>query len=399
MKGQPSIEPGRVLVPIHDPGWGGVPAFALNIASRMKEEGWPWLVVLPEEADATAERLQRGGVDVVQIPLKRLRKKLSATIQTKYVHSFIPTVRRLTDIIRSREVRLVQAVGIHNLDSGLAARMAGVPLVWQIHGVVLPSIARRLLSPLAIRMADVIMTNGRMVGTKFPGVSSLGDRRFVFYAPVNYDLFKPSAEKRAQARKELEVEDDHIVVGTVGNQIPVKQHEVLLNIASKLFQQYPSLRVRILGAPIKGNEDYYKANVLKRVDVLNKTTPNFIKIINPGNAVPTLINAFDVFAITSRAEGVPLVLGEAMAAALPVISFDVGSIGEVSADDKTGYVIAAGDQDEFAHKLMKLIENPELRKRFGVAGRARVVSDFSLNAVVESHISAYKAAIILHEKK
>ena len=86
----------------------------------------------------------------------------------------------------------------------------------------------------------------------------------------------------------------------------------------------------------------------------------------------------DVFVLPSYAEGLPMVVLEAMGSALPVVSTRVGGIPEAVEDGKTGILVEPGDVECLAAAMRALAEDPELRARMGAAGRTRVLERFSL---------------------
>ncbi len=93
-----------------------------------------------------------------------------------------------------------------------------------------------------------------------------------------------------------------------------------------------------------------------------------------------LYAAADVFALASFAEGVPVVLMEAMATGLPVVATQIAGIAELVEDGRSGRLVAPGRPDELAAALTAIAEDPELGHRMGRAGRARVVDDFEISA-------------------
>jgi glycosyltransferase involved in cell wall biosynthesis len=105
--------------------------------------------------------------------------------------------------------------------------------------------------------------------------------------------------------------------------------------------------------------------------------------------VPQLLASADVFVLSSRSEGLPMSILEAMAAGLPVVASAVGGIPELVADGETGLLVPPGDADALAAALQRLVGDPELRRRMGAASAERAEREFSLEAVRAAHVALY----------
>ena len=86
----------------------------------------------------------------------------------------------------------------------------------------------------------------------------------------------------------------------------------------------------------------------------------------------------DVFVMSSFAEGIPVVLMEAMAAAVPVVATQIAGIGELVENGISGYLVPPGDSNVLALRIEKLLQDSTLRAAFGIAGRAKVEKDFNI---------------------
>ena len=109
--------------------------------------------------------------------------------------------------------------------------------------------------------------------------------------------------------------------------------------------------------------------------------------------VPDLLAAADVFVLSSRSEGLPVSVLEAMAAELPVVASSVGGLPELVVDGETGFLVAPGDANELASALRRLIEDRDLRRRLGAVGLVRAQTRFNLNASQRAHLELYAAEL------
>ena len=105
--------------------------------------------------------------------------------------------------------------------------------------------------------------------------------------------------------------------------------------------------------------------------------------------IPGLLASADVFVLSSRSEGMPLSILEAMAAGLPVVASAVGGVPELVLDGETGLLVPPGDPAALAAGLRRLLEDPARRRR-GVAGRERAQREFGLERFRREHVELYE---------
>lgn len=387
----------KVLTIIQTPVYGGPHNCMLNTAKPLLDRGWESTVILPTENGTGRERLSAAGIPTVQTPIHRLRAKINPMVHLETVNSFFPEVSVIENLIREQQPDVVQICGLMSLHGGVAAKRQDVPIVWQILGTFAPPPLRQVLSRYVQGAADVVMTTGKKIAQIHTGITKLGDRVIPFYPPVDTERFRPDMEQRLRARAELGVPEGSILIGTVGNRCRPKAHERMVEAFAYLQKRYDNLHFRILGGHTPSNAVYYQREVMdraKRLGLFN--TPQF-QLVEPGHRVPELLPAFDIFALTSRAEGIPTVVLEAMACGVPVVAMEVGGVAEVVMEGVTGFVVPSTNPTVFAQTVAKLIEDSSLRLQMEQNSRQQALAKFSIMNCVDLHIQAYDMALRHHQ--
>src|SRR5690606_19231384 len=121
----------------------------------LAEQGIRTTVLMPDESGNAAEQLCLAGIDVVQMSLRRVRASKNALTHCRYLLGLPFEINHVRKLIRDFGVDIVQINGLANPHGALAARAAGVPVVWQILDTYTPLLLRRALAPLLKHCADV----------------------------------------------------------------------------------------------------------------------------------------------------------------------------------------------------------------------------------------------------
>ena len=104
----------------------------------------------------------------------------------------------------------------------------------------------------------------------------------------------------------------------------------------------------------------------------------------------TIYGATDVFMLTSRNEGTPVALIEAMASGVPGVSTDVGGVKDVIDSPDVGARVPDGDVAALAAHIVRYLADPDLRRRTGQRGRAAVLDRYSLDRLVRDIVALYR---------
>jgi glycosyltransferase involved in cell wall biosynthesis len=190
--------------------------------------------------------------------------------------------------------------------------------------------------------------------------------------PNGADVPAVAEAERRQARRALGVGEGDLLIGGVGQLIRRKAFADLVEAVARAQERHPRLVCAILG---EGPE---------RPALLARAAARGVDLRLPGylpDPYPTMA-AFDVAVLPSQAEGMPLVVLEAMMLGVPVVATAVAGTPEVIEADRSGLLVPARDPGALAAALERLLAAPELRARLGAAGAQRARERFGLTAML-----------------
>jgi L-malate glycosyltransferase len=197
---------------------------------------------------------------------------------------------------------------------------------------------------------------------------------------------KPVQTDRWRTRKDLGIDSETCLIGTVGRLTPVKGIPYLLEAATILLRQGANVKILIVGGGSIRQDLTAQTHNLGIAD----------KVVFLGHREDTdaLLQAMDIFALPSLSEGIPMALLEAMAASRPIVASRVGGIPEIIEDGFEGYLVEPMDVNGLAERCRQLIEFPEVARKMGERGRKRVERDFSATAMADRVASVYKELLM-----
>ena len=179
---------------------------------------------------------------------------------------------------------------------------------------------------------------------------------------------------RSAMRAQLGIPSDTFVVGTVGRLMPIKGYDYLIEAFAQLRRQHGQRQSRLM---IVGDGPL-RSSLEQLAEV--KGILNEVQFLGMRTDVYDLMRSFDVFALPSLHEGVPMVLLEAMAVGVPIVASRVGGIPEILKDGEEALLVPAKDPAALAQKLAECASSPDCRARLSRAARERVETQFSITA-------------------
>jgi glycosyltransferase involved in cell wall biosynthesis len=381
----------RILAVIQSPVFGGSHNRTVAIEPYLRAAGWRTMVVLPDETGDAAARLRSGGIEVVTMPLHRLRATKDPRIHAGLAWSLPWEVHRLTRLVRARKIDLVRVVGIVHPHGGLAGRRAGAAVVWEATDLSAPAPLRRLAMPFVARLADGMLFNGQTLLEEHRRAASLPMPHAAYYPPVDLSRFAPDPERRAAARTELGIGPDEILVGAIANLKPDKGLQYLVRAAAIVRRAAPRVRFLVVGERHHNHAAYAQALLDEAAEA--GLDGRAFRFAGPEDDLGRIYNALDIKAISSVTEGTTTTALEAMASGVPVVATDVGGVHEVVTAGVTGMLIPARDPERLAAALLGLVHDPAARARLGAEGRLQAERRFDARVSADVHLKLFEQAL------
>ncbi len=242
----------------------------------------------------------------------------------------------------------------------------------------------------------------RLLFKKVDRVTSVGDEAMIdFVKTYDYPLAKTKmirrgipqmnydrVKARAQIVKEFGFAQTDFILMHIGQFSPEKNHAFLIDSFQKMLQQQQQVKLLFVGEGKKYAE-------VKDI-VAQKKLSDHIFFTGYRKNVQELLAGADLFILGSTIEGVPGVVLEAGMQSLPTVAVNVGGIGEVVMNDKTGILVNKHDAGNFSNAVISLIQNEMLRKTLGANAKQFVLEHYSLQHCLKQFENLYTD--ILKEK-
>ena len=287
---------------------------------------------------------------------------------------------RIRDLAHAVSADVVHAHGYKaDLYTWAALRNAAIPVVSTCHNWIettgplraYGALDRRVLRSFAAVIAVSEEVQERLLSagvapervTRIP--NGIDTRPFLAHAPVS----------RAQSSAAP------LLIGFVGRLSPEKGPDLFLQAAARVLQQYPSTRFQIIGDGPDLSSLQQLAQSLNLQDQ--------VAFLGRKDNMPGVYATLDLLVSSSRQEGLPMSLLEAMASSLPILATSVGEVPSLIRDRQTGLLVPPDDVDALVAGLESLLTNAPLRQQLGANARLLVEKSFSAAQMTQRYRQVY----------
>lgn len=361
---------------------GGAEKHLLALVEGLERRGHSVDVAYLKGDGTLASRFAAAGADPIRVPIDGVWGPLGAVLG----------VRRLC---RQRGYDLVHTHLLKaNVVGGIGARLGGVPTVVASKHNDEPQLTNGPIAALhgrlsrrdcrVIHSSRHIMEYMKSVGRVDPEKSSI-----VRYGvePQSFPQEGPEAEStlRSSLRRSLGIEDGGFLVVCVARLVERKGHLTLLEAIRRVADAGGKAAVLIVG---KGPMEETIRQRASAVGIADRT-----HMLGERLDVTEVLRAADLFVLPSTAEGLGLVVLEAMEASLPVVGSRVGGIPEMIDEAESGFLVTPAEPTELAERILAMERDPDLARRLGERGHEIVTERFSLDAMLDGIEATYRSAL------
>lgn len=354
---------------------GGAEKMVVNFLQAADKTRFRHTVVCLSHAGEMAPEVEAGGIAVKVHPVRFRR--------------FWRDLNALARWFRQENVAVIHSHMYYaTVWSRLAGLRAGVPvLVTTEHGKELwkNSFHNALGSWLSKRTHKHICVSHDVLDLRTRHQGLLSDRSLVIPNGVPIPDEGDVGEMRARIRREFGLGDDQPVFGTVGRVVEAKDYPTLMKALAIVRESIPDIHwLQVGDGPDRPalEERARELGLASAVTFAGRRTD-----------ITDILLALDLWVMSSVREGLPVSLLEAMAARCPIVATNVGGIPDAVTHGESAWLVPAGNPAAMAAGILEVMGNPELAGRLVAAAHARVVRDYSIQAVAGRILAIYEEGL------
>lgn len=351
-------------------GVGGAERQVLDLADRLSERGH-----VVKIAYLTGY--------VRLLPSDSRVEVLSLGVKNKISGLFYGLINLLR-LIKGFEPDVIHSHMVHaNIISRLARLFTSFPvLVCTAHSKNEGGLLRMFFYRLTDSLADISTNVGIDAVKSFEKLKAVPPGRMISVVNgIDIKRFYPDDSKRNRLRKDSGVEGQEKIVLAVGRFFDAKDYPNLLRAFSCVVKVYPSIRLWIAG----------DGPLLSAMEALASDlgiAPQ-VRFLGMRKDIPDLMRMADLYVLSSAWEGLPLVVGEAMASSRVVVATDCGGVQEFLGD--CGFIVPPENYEQLAKAMLEALAlSADEARSLGVRARERAVNFYSLDSVVNRWLEIYR---------
>lgn len=280
----------------------------------------------------------------------------------------------------------------HSSKAGLLARLAAVlnktPIVIHtIHGFAFNDFMNMFkknffiyVEKLLAKWTDVLITVSNLNKKKIIDLNIAHENKIKnIYSGIDLRLF--TNKRNDDFRKELNLENDHLLLGSVGRLSDQKDPITMIEAFGIISKPFPNAHLALVG------DGELKGKILEKIDQLK--LDGKVHLTGNKNNPWSVYHSMDLFIMSSIYEGLGRSITEALSCGVPVVCTDVEGVPEIVRDNITGILVPPKDSNKLADGIIRTLNDMETAKKMAEEGRRFVNDNFDVNKMVNDIDSLY----------
>lgn len=352
----------KILVINNSSKISGAELSLLSLLDALRDH-YIFIVAIPNEGDFYRE-LTSLRYKVHCFKMLRFSKKKNILSKFKYFLNLLHTSFKISFYVRKNKIDLIYLNSNQSaVYSILIKLLTKGKIVWHVRDKV----NNKLITKVLAHSATAIICVSKYIYDQLPAYK---EKKHLVYNGIDTDLWRPHiSQKNSNSGK--------LLVGNVGQLIPWKNHNDLLNVIELVILEIENVHFLIIGDDLFNQNPQYVCQI--KESIANKNINEYVSLIGNQKDILNYINQIDILIHCAANEPFGRVVVEAMALQKPVVAYNTGGIKELVVDNRTGFLAPYNDYATLAKKLIILLKNENLRNEFGLQGRQEVEKKFTVN--------------------
>ena len=352
------------------------------------------VVVLPDKGHLW-ERLQTLGVPVSISPIEPWFTTYDSVGGALCWLADLPErVERIVDAVHRWDIKIIHSNVADIFEGAIAAKLTGRPHILTVR-------SNRFAQPWGksfISLASAYEVMDALSHRVVPVSNAVKNALSPFVAPMKIRVIHNGIEAPSLHTQPVHDPPDAALsqaennrtpkISSIGRVVLAKGYDVLIDAAAMVVKAYPRARFSVFG-PFSDKLLYKQ--LLRRADRLNLAAN--LHFEGHTDLVKDELHATDLLVVSSREEGFPRVVLEAMSAGKPVVSTRCGGPEDSIVDGETGYLVQPNNPRALADAILKVLKDPEHARQMGLKGQERVRQHFDARHITQQYEALYREVL------
>jgi len=366
---------------------GGPQIYVLRLSAALDGDLEMDIVLPKDDSELFLEQCKRKKINCNTMSITKLTKNTYALV--RYVYNFIFEINDAIRYFKKVNCDIVYVCGgSWQYKGAIAAKIAGVKLIWHLNDSSMPFFVRFIFRFLSNLSDGYIFASERSRDYYNPYLNTLKPG-FVIPAPVDVSMFNPENSYNLGAGFDdadiISSLSGKTVVGMIANISPVKGFEMFVHVVSEVNKIVDNVVFIVVGEVYSSQQGYYN----KICDLYNDLSIDNIIFAGSRDDVRGLLKEFHLYICTSRFESSPISVWEALAMKKPVISTDVGDVSLYVRNNYNGFIVDNNNALSMANKIKSLVLDDNMRTIFGERSRDIAVKNLAVEKCAAMHVKAF----------